>query len=325
MDADSINAINSNPKNAVYSDELLSGEIDGTISFTGGFIQSKGFISGSTGWRLSSDGTFEANSGTFRGSLTAGSIDIPDTATANSFHVNSSGDTWWGATTIGSSLASITKAGAARFQGMTSLNIKSYTCFETAGRFTSTAGGTGTNTFGTSGLELATGATATSFALTTWFTTQDVFANSPTFSTVVNFVTLNAASGGGAAFFGLGELGMAGSGTTFAGNNFCGFWLQKANPVVNVYAVQNNASGSQTTSSVLTTVTDNDSLDLILKMNGTTSVDYYWRKNSGALSAKTTLSATVPTGVANKCQFSTTNVSSAFQFSMIVISTSYER
>ncbi|MEK6878887.1 MAG: hypothetical protein AABY22_04730, partial [Nanoarchaeota archaeon] len=49
------------------------------------------------------------------GSLSASSIDIPDTTTANSFHVNSSGDAWWGATTFAASVASVSKAGAAIF------------------------------------------------------------------------------------------------------------------------------------------------------------------------------------------------------------------
>ena len=41
---------------ATYPDEILSGEIDGTLSFTGGFIQSKNFVTNSTGWRISADG-----------------------------------------------------------------------------------------------------------------------------------------------------------------------------------------------------------------------------------------------------------------------------
>lgn len=48
-------------------------------------------------------------------SLMASSLDIPDTTTANSFHVNTSGDTWWGATAIGSAVAKVLKTGVATF------------------------------------------------------------------------------------------------------------------------------------------------------------------------------------------------------------------
>ena len=41
------------PGNETYSETLISGEIDGTMSFTGGFTQSKNFVTGSAGWRLS--------------------------------------------------------------------------------------------------------------------------------------------------------------------------------------------------------------------------------------------------------------------------------
>lgn len=66
-----INSLGSDSSGQVYSDELLSGEIDGTISFTGGFIQSKNFVSGTSGWRLSADGTLEAVNAVLSGSIAA--------------------------------------------------------------------------------------------------------------------------------------------------------------------------------------------------------------------------------------------------------------
>ena len=101
-------------------------------------FQSPNFKEGSSGWRLTSAGDLEANNGTFRGaldgatgtfsgSLTAGSLDIPDTTTANSFHVNNTGDAWWGATTLAGAVAKVLKTGAATFSNITitggSLNI----------------------------------------------------------------------------------------------------------------------------------------------------------------------------------------------------------
>ena len=90
---------------------LRTGKFVGNMNIADGFLQSENFITGSAGWQITASGIVEFNSGTFRGSLVAGSIDIPDTTTANSFHVDSSGNAWWGATTLAASTASITKAG----------------------------------------------------------------------------------------------------------------------------------------------------------------------------------------------------------------------
>lgn len=53
------------------------------------------------------------------GALTVDSIDIPDTITANSFHTDTSGNSWWGATTLGASTASILNTGEATFSNIT--------------------------------------------------------------------------------------------------------------------------------------------------------------------------------------------------------------
>ena len=78
-------------------------------------LKSSNFSAGASGWRIRSNGDVEFNSGTFRGNLTAASIDIPNTTTANSFHVDSSGNAWWGATAIGSAVAKVLNTGAATF------------------------------------------------------------------------------------------------------------------------------------------------------------------------------------------------------------------
>lgn len=64
-------------------------------------------------WNQSA-GTF-----TIKGALSAGSLDIPDTITANSFHANTDGDTWWGATAIGSAVAKVLNTGVATFADIT--------------------------------------------------------------------------------------------------------------------------------------------------------------------------------------------------------------
>lgn len=57
----------------------------------GGFLQSSNFATGVTGWQLRPDGA-EINGG-----VSVLSLNIPDQTTANSFHVDSTGNAWWGA------------------------------------------------------------------------------------------------------------------------------------------------------------------------------------------------------------------------------------
>lgn len=61
------------------------------------------------------------------GGVSISSLDIPDTVTANSFHVDVSGNSWWGATTLGAATGKVLNTGAATFSNMTitggSINI----------------------------------------------------------------------------------------------------------------------------------------------------------------------------------------------------------
>lgn len=91
-----------------------------STSIAGTLIKSVNYIQGVQGWALTPAGNFEANSGTFRGALIANSIDIPDTTSASSFHVDSQGNAWWGAAAVGGAVAKILKTGIATF---TNINI----------------------------------------------------------------------------------------------------------------------------------------------------------------------------------------------------------
>lgn len=86
---------------------------DGQVKLAQGTIQSANFQTGTAGWQLT------PNSAQLNVSTAIHSLDIPDTTTANSFHVASNGDTWWGATTLGSALASILRTGVATFTSIT--------------------------------------------------------------------------------------------------------------------------------------------------------------------------------------------------------------
>lgn len=72
------------------------GTFDNVIGGAGA-MQSANYVTGATGWTINGDGSAEFNNVTVRGTLIAGKIDIPDTTTAASFHVDATGRMWSGA------------------------------------------------------------------------------------------------------------------------------------------------------------------------------------------------------------------------------------
>jgi len=101
--------------------QVLTGTVEG-------ILQSPNFISGSSGWQLLPNGNIEANdgnfrgditgaSGTFSGTLSAASGTLGDiTAGTNAWHIDSSGNMWWGsdssyANSITSNAPSISNTG----------------------------------------------------------------------------------------------------------------------------------------------------------------------------------------------------------------------
>ena len=75
--------------------------------FMDGLLRSQNYVPSVSGWKIDADGNVEFGSGyfrgditgatgTFSGTVTVGSLNIPDSTTANSFHVESDGDTYWG-------------------------------------------------------------------------------------------------------------------------------------------------------------------------------------------------------------------------------------
>jgi hypothetical protein len=203
--------------------------------------------------------------------------------------------------------------------------IRSSTCFETAARFTQTVTGSGAVTFGNGGVAISPGVTGTSSAMNEWFTTQIIFANSPVFSTVLNLSNVDQANGVGSAYFGMGNVTVSGSGHTNFTTSHAGFKILKSGGVINLVATQADGNGGETVSSLTPSLNANDILDLVVKINGTSSIDYFYRKNSGPLTHLANLTTRVPTAVSNKSQFSSSNDGTAFNFEFIVISASYDR
>ncbi len=62
---------------------------------------------------------WDGNNLTVSGVFTAGSLNIPDTTTASSFHVDGAGNSWWGATTLGAANAYVLNTGVAVFNNTT--------------------------------------------------------------------------------------------------------------------------------------------------------------------------------------------------------------
>jgi len=90
-------------------------------------IQSENYVADTSGWFIGfrgvNDGYAEFNDVTVRGTLIAGEIHIPDLVTADSFHVATDGDTWWGCdqadfnSAVANANAYVLKDGTVKFAG----------------------------------------------------------------------------------------------------------------------------------------------------------------------------------------------------------------
>lgn len=211
--------------------------------------------------------------------------------------------------------------------GFTPMGVIMSTIFETAGRFT-TIHNSGTGTFNTNGVNLDTTATGTRAAGITLavgvagVSVSNVFLGSPVFS--CSFI-VSALGTTGSAYFGLGAVTKDGSGHTYT-TDHCGFKLLIADSVASLHATQGNGS-AETASAALTTTSaaNTDFIEVLLKVNGTSSVDYYWRKNGGSWSSATNLTATMPDTAAELIQFSVSNNATATQHVVNLNSASYTR
>ena len=103
-----------------YRFQGASGFVD-NVTIHGGYLQSENFVTGSSG----SGYRFGPTSAEINVATAINSLDIPDAATANSFHVESDGDTFWGTTPANftsnndNATAYVLKTGVAKFQSVT--------------------------------------------------------------------------------------------------------------------------------------------------------------------------------------------------------------
>lgn len=171
----------------------------------------------------------------------------------------------------------INSDGEATFIGVSTLNMKAYTNFESIDRFFVTGDGGGV--IGNQGLTVYPGAVATQYAKVLWNATNYVLSNEPTFTCVLNIFNKGISDGQFAV--GLGNIPVSGLGfTELDSDNFCGFYLKKASGTVTLQAFQEDDDDDWEASGDLTTVTTGDTLELFIKVKST-GVTYYYRKMEG--------------------------------------------
>lgn len=211
--------------------------------------------------------------------------------------------------------------------GSTPTEVIYSTTFETSTRFTNTVTSGGTATYGTNGLLLTTSATGTSGILVKWnnaVSGQSMLAGSPQFSCTLNMGTMGTDFQGK---FGIGFNAGTGGALTFT-HRFIGFKIIRASSgTASLFATQGDNT-TETASAALRTLTANtNEHDLIAKMNGTTSVDYYTREDGGTLSSATNLSTNVPStaGTASDIFFQLSNAAVATNSTANIHNASYRR
>jgi len=197
------------------------------------------------------------------------------------------------------------------------------TIFETSSRFTAILN-SGTNTYSTSGLQMETSASATRAAGATWDICDDtagnVFLGSPVFTASLSIRNVSTA---GSSFFGIGLVSKDGAGHNYTSDH-CGFKITVSGGVASLYGTQGDGS-TETATTALTTVVSTNQIDIMVKMNGSASADYYWQKNGGGWSAATNITTNMPNTAAKSLQFSVSNNSTAVQFAVYATSASYSR
>jgi len=196
------------------------------------------------------------------------------------------------------------------------------TCFETSTRFTSIAD-LGTNTFNTVGVAMATTATGTRAAgviMQVGGESNNLFVGSPVFTCGLQFNTKGTTA---SSFLGIGLVTKDGSGHTYT-TDHAGFKIVTVASVASLYATQGDGS-TETASSALTTLAALDAVELMLKINGTSSIDYYWRKNGAAWSSATNLAANMPDTATIYLQFSVSNNATASNTIIDMTSATYSR
>lgn len=198
------------------------------------------------------------------------------------------------------------------------------TNFEDSARFVTTLTGSGGITYGTTGASMATGATGTSSAdldMTVVSGVPNLFAGSPVWSTIIRSATAQTNTFHVIAC--IGDATVTGTAITFTDDHI-GFKMVTNGTNNQLFATQANGT-TESASASLTNVDSTEVVDLIAVVNGTTSVDYYWRLGGGALSSATNLTTNLPTAAMVRCTAAVSNRATANTCTMVFGGMSYTR
>lgn len=277
-----------------------------------------------TGSALIITGEIDATSGMI-GGFTINANSLSSTSGGNTVTLSSSGTNAFVSGPTGAPNAVIDSAGNATFIGVSTLNKKAYTNFEGSGRFvnTTTTGTSIAPTYGNQGVTIDTTGTATRWSRVLWFI-ANAFTNSPTFTCTVMANALNAASGDARAFVGLGQPTVDGTGITYSGNSQVGFRINKTAGVVTVASETNDGGAGTSQGANITTIVDNDILELFVKATPS-SVKFYYRKNGGTITLGDTQTTHIPVNNSEtSITFAASNAGTAVDFSLIFQCAAYE-
>lgn len=180
------------------------------------------------------------------------------------------------------------------------------------GRWLQAADGNGTITTGSQGIAVTTGSSVAGSArarldFSGGSGNFKIFDKTPRVELIYYANQVSNGSGTASCFMGLGEVTVTATGHTFT-NNHIGFKVIKtASGTATLYATQADGT-TENASAALTTMANDDVLELIFVV-GASSVDYYWAKNGGAISAATNLTSNKPatSGAVGSFQFSASN------------------
>lgn len=164
------------------------------------------------------------------------------------------------------------------------------TLFETSGRFSQATSGTGSISFGTSGVDLSTGATANSYAHVYVDANEFCFTDGAYFSALI----LRFPAGTDHEFYiGTGNISASGTALTYTVDHF-GFSFQRASSTDTVYATNGAASATQTSLSSLPTITSAEN-HVHAELTESTSIVFYIEN-----SLKATHSTNIPRNTFNR-------------------------
>lgn len=99
--------------NATNPTNISSGNTVGNLIVTDGYLKSSNYLAGVSGWQLT------PTSADLNISLSVDEIHIPDETTANSFHTDTDGNSWWGSIALADGKAKILNTGVATFTNVT--------------------------------------------------------------------------------------------------------------------------------------------------------------------------------------------------------------